>query len=77
MKMKRLVWIIVFILIGWLIWNGSVALFNEKRKISFFGEKLITVNDDGLVYQILSDAKNIAEFEKKIGLKKPWLIKND
>ncbi|MBT3355872.1 DUF348 domain-containing protein [bacterium] len=63
--MKRLVWIIVFILIGWLIWNGSVALFNEKRKISFFGEKLITVNDDGLVYQILSDAKNIAEFEKK------------
>lgn len=68
-RLKVLFGFIVFMLIGWLIWKGSVVLFGEKRQLSFKGENAILVNDEGFLYQISSDARNVGEFIEKHEIK--------
>ncbi len=65
MKMKK--WFVIFAmtLIGLLIWKGSAALFSEKRQLVFEDKNAIILQDDGLIYQINSNAKTVGEFIQK------------
>lgn len=65
MKMKRLLIFVALLLFGILTWKGAVALFSEERQLVFGDENPIMLKDDGLLYQINSDAKSVGEFIEK------------
>lgn len=74
--MKRAITLVVLLFCGILAWKGAVALFSEERQLVFGNKNLVILKDDGLLYQINSDAKNIGEFiaKHKIDLSENDLI---